>query len=169
MTSSNNRYFILTKQSENRPLAKPGSICYISEYKYSSLTRTCTPTKLPVCFLDTRTMLDYELEFSCMQSLSEEEAKLLQALSTDAERLEWFRERDALQAAQGLTVGTAVTVDEGGERLRGIVRYIGSMTEPSYSCPVQSTFFGIELQVGDFQNCYALPLQGYSIQFSLFV
>ncbi|TNN63930.1 Ubiquitin carboxyl-terminal hydrolase CYLD [Liparis tanakae] len=96
--------------------------------------------------MDPRAMLDYELDFSCMQPLSEEEAELLQALSTDVERLEWFRDRDALRTAQGLTVGTAVTVDEGGERLRGIVRYIGRMTEPSYTCPLPGTFFGIELQ-----------------------
>lgn len=83
-----------------------------------------------------------------MEELSAGEVELLQALPDDAERLEWFRERDALQTALGLTVGTAVTVDEGGKKLRGIIRYIGRLTEPTYSGPISGTFFGIELQVG---------------------
>lgn len=83
-----------------------------------------------------------------MEQLSAEVAELLQALPDDAERLKWFLEGDALRTALGLTVGTAVTVEEGGEELRGIIRYIGRMTEPTSSCPLSGTFFGVELQVG---------------------
>uniref|UniRef100_A0A8C2WSU4 Ubiquitin carboxyl-terminal hydrolase CYLD n=1 Tax=Cyclopterus lumpus TaxID=8103 RepID=A0A8C2WSU4_CYCLU len=149
MTSPNNRYFILTKHPEYRGLANPGSICYIYESMYSSLTGTCLPTKLHVNFVDSRARSACELESSSIQPLSKEEAELLQALSSDVERLEWFREGDALRVARGLSVGTAVTVDEGGERLRGIVRYIGRIRDTSYSCPLTGTFFGIELQGED--------------------
>lgn len=83
-----------------------------------------------------------------MEELSAEEAELLLALSVDAERLKWFKERDALRTAKGLTLGTEVTVEEGGAKLRGILRYIGRLTEPTYSAPLPGTFFGIELQVG---------------------
>lgn len=66
--------------------------------------------------------LDYAIEVSSMEELSPEEAELLQALPDDAERLKWFKEREALKTALGLKVGSAVTVEEGGEKLRGIVR-----------------------------------------------
>ncbi len=84
-----------------------------------------------------------------MEELTAEEAGLLQALPDDAERLKWFRQKDALRAALGLAVGTLVTVDkEGGEELRGTIRSIGRITPPTYSNPLSGTFFGIELQVG---------------------
>lgn len=83
-----------------------------------------------------------------MEELSAEEAELLLAVPEDAERLRWSRDKDALRAALRLTKGTAVTVDEGGQKLRGIIRYIGKLTEPTISCPLTGTFFGIELQVG---------------------
>lgn len=83
-----------------------------------------------------------------MEQLSAEEAELLQALPDDTERLKWFKEKNALQTALGLTKGTPVTVDQGRQELRGIIRYIGTLTEPTFSCPLSGTFFGIELQVG---------------------
>lgn len=82
-----------------------------------------------------------------MQELREEEAKLLLALQDDAERLKWFRQPGALQAALQLDQGAAVTVDEGGEKLRGIVRYVGSLTDRMHPCPLSGRYFGIELQV----------------------
>ncbi|KAK5869500.1 hypothetical protein PBY51_024209 [Eleginops maclovinus] len=74
------------------------------------------------------------------------EAELLQALCEDEERLKWFREGDALKTALGLTVGTPVTVEEGGKKLRGIIRYIGPITD---AFPISGKFFGIELQGED--------------------
>lgn len=84
-----------------------------------------------------------------MEELSAEEAELLLALPDDAERLNWFNERDTLRAALRLTEGTEVTVDEGGDKLRGIIRYKGRLTEPTPSFPLSGTFFGIELQGED--------------------
>lgn len=82
-----------------------------------------------------------------MKPLSEKEAELLLALPDDAERLKWFTDKAALQTALGLTEGTAVIVEEGGEELKGIIRYIGELTTPTYRDPLSGTFFGIELQV----------------------
>ncbi|XP_068581144.1 ubiquitin carboxyl-terminal hydrolase CYLD [Cebidichthys violaceus] len=148
MASTNDLYFIVTRKPEHQGLFTAGCICYTSEHKY----RTCinkSNTKLRVFRLASRTAIDHDIELSCIEKLSAEDAELLQALPEDADRLKWFREGDALRAAGGLTVGTAVLVEEGGERLRGVVRYIGRLAMKSYSCPLPGTFFGIELQGED--------------------
>lgn len=85
---------------------------------------------------------------SCMEQLSADEAELLQALPEDTDRLKWFKEKNALRTAMGLTEGTPVTVDQGKQGLQGIIRFIGRLTEPTFVCPLSGTFFGIELQVG---------------------
>lgn len=104
--------------------------------------------KLPVLFLGPQAQLTYEIEVSELEELSNEEAELLQALPDDAERLKWFRQKDSLRAAMELTEGIVVTVDEAGVQLRGIIRYVGRLTEPTYLSPTSGRFFGIELQVG---------------------
>ncbi|KAL7396546.1 hypothetical protein ABVT39_007562 [Epinephelus coioides] len=150
MTSTGTLYFIITRKPEHPGPINAGRICYIREHRHRlELKISPSPTKLPVFPMDSRSAIDYNLEVSSMEPLSVEEAELLQALPEDAERLKWFRERDALKTAMGLTVGTAVTVDEGGEKLRGIIRYIGQLTQPSYSFPISGRFFGIELQGED--------------------
>ncbi|KAF1385307.1 hypothetical protein PFLUV_G00106380 [Perca fluviatilis] len=151
MTSTKKLYFIITRKPEFPGHISAGRICYISEYKHRSSLRTSSrsPIKLPVFVMGSCSVIDYDLEVSSMEELSAEEAELLLALSEDAERLKWFNERDALRAAKGLAVGTEVTVEEGGGKLRGILRYIGRLTEPTYSAPLSGTFFGIELQGED--------------------
>lgn len=144
MTSSNNLYFILTRKVDDLGHLNPGRICYIYEYKHKSALRRALP-KLPVFVIGSLSMLDYEIEVNSLEELSREEVELLQALPDDAERLKWYKEKDALRTAQGLTVGTAVTVDKGGEKLRGILRYIGGLTESTYSRPLSGTSFGVEL------------------------
>lgn len=84
-----------------------------------------------------------------MKELSAEEAELLQALPEDTERLKWFEERDALQTARSLTMGTEVTVEEDGKKLRGTIRYIGRIAEPAYHDVISGTYFGIELKEPD--------------------
>ncbi|XP_054459070.1 ubiquitin carboxyl-terminal hydrolase CYLD [Anoplopoma fimbria] len=148
MTSTSDLYFIVTRKPEDRGLVNAGRICYISESRHRSLKRSY-PTKLPVFLMGSRTRLDYEIELSYMEQLSAEDAELLQALSEDADRMRWFIEGEALRTALGLAEGTAVTVEEGGDKLRGIVKYIGRLTDKSYSCPLPGTFFGIELQGED--------------------
>uniref|UniRef100_A0A3B4VII5 ubiquitinyl hydrolase 1 n=1 Tax=Seriola dumerili TaxID=41447 RepID=A0A3B4VII5_SERDU len=129
---------------------KAGRICYISEYKYRSELQRCdSPTKLPVYPFNSHTSLNYEIDLNIMTALSAEEAELLLALPEDAERLKWFREGAALQTARGLTKGTPVIVQDGGQDLRGIIRYIGRLTKPKYPYSLSGTFFGIELQGAD--------------------
>uniref|UniRef100_UPI0037E75E0F ubiquitin carboxyl-terminal hydrolase CYLD n=1 Tax=Semicossyphus pulcher TaxID=241346 RepID=UPI0037E75E0F len=150
MASTKYLYFILTRKPEHQTHVNAGCICYISELRHkSTLKISPSPSKLCVFFVGSYSVLDHDVEVSSMEKLSEQEARLLHALSKDTERLKWFKERDALQTALGLSEGTAVTVDEEGEELRGIIRYIGKLTSPEYPCPLAATFFGIELQGED--------------------
>ncbi|XP_071342615.1 ubiquitin carboxyl-terminal hydrolase CYLD [Trachinotus anak] len=150
MTSTDNHYYIVTENSEYLQHIKTGHICYINDFKYKSELRRCkSPSKLQVIPMDSQTSLGYEINMSCLTALSAEEAELLLALPDDAERLKWFREGATLKTAQGLTKGTPVIVQDGGEELRGIIRYIGRLTKPKYPDPLSGTFFGIELQGTD--------------------
>lgn len=103
---------------------------------------------MSVYFADALTPLSYELEVDLLRELSADEAELLQAVSGTAERLKWSVDGGALQAAQQLAVDTAVSVNRDGEKLQGIIRFIGQLTEPTFSSPLSGRFFGIELQVG---------------------
>ncbi|KAM7012277.1 ubiquitin carboxyl-terminal hydrolase CYLD [Tautogolabrus adspersus] len=148
--TSDNMYFILTRQPEYPKHINAGCICYMSVNKHkSTLRKYPSPSKFSVIFVGSRSSLDYEIEVSILEELSEPEAGLLLALSEDAERLKWYKEEKTLQTALGLAEGTAVTVEEEGEELRGIIRYIGGLTKPTYSDPLSGTFFGIELQEAD--------------------
>ncbi|XP_022608837.1 ubiquitin carboxyl-terminal hydrolase CYLD-like [Seriola dumerili] len=150
MTSTDNLYFIIIETPKYPGHIKAGRICYISEYKYRSELQRCdSPTKLPVYPFNSHTSLNYEIDLNIMTALSAEEAELLLALPEDAERLKWFREGAALQTARGLTKGTPVIVQDGGQDLRGIIRYIGRLTKPKYPYSLSGTFFGIELQGAD--------------------
>lgn len=151
MMSENNLYFILTRKPEHRKHISAGGICYTKKSTHrleTEIRPSCLWKKMTVFFLGTQTTLSYEIEVSELEELSKEEAELLQALPDDAERLKWFGQRDSLRAAMELTEGIVVTVDEAGVQLRGIIRYIGRLTEPTYLSPISGRFFGIELQVG---------------------
>ncbi|XP_039985362.1 ubiquitin carboxyl-terminal hydrolase CYLD [Xiphias gladius] len=150
MTSKDSLYFIVTEKPEHPGHIKAGSICHISQYKHRSEVKRCgSPSKLAVTPFGSHTALTYEIDPGHMQALSAEEAALLLALPEDTERLKWLREGAALRAAPGLTEGTSVTVEEGGEELRGVIRYVGRLTRPKYPDPLSGTFFGIELQGAD--------------------
>nr|XP_046246822.1 ubiquitin carboxyl-terminal hydrolase CYLD [Scatophagus argus] len=146
MTSRQYQYFILTKKPDHPTHVNAGRICYKSSHARSLDTVRGTLEKLPVFFVDSTSPLDYNIEVSSLETLSYEEAELLQALSEDAERLKWFRDREALRAALDFTEGVEVTVEEGGEKLRGTIRYTGIRT---YSYPLSGRFFGVELQGED--------------------
>ncbi|XP_008280019.1 ubiquitin carboxyl-terminal hydrolase CYLD [Stegastes partitus] len=153
MASITYHYFIITKKPQYPQYSQhinAGQICYMSDYKLKSqLKISPSPINLRVFIMGSRSQLDYDLEFSSIKELSAKEAELLLALAEDTERLKWFEERDALQTALGLSVGTEVTVEEDGKKLRGTIRYIGGMGE--LICPpgIKGTFFGIELQGAD--------------------
>lgn len=143
--TSENLFFILTRKLDHLSHISAGRICYISKFKNTSMA-SHLKTK-PVQFAGSQTALPYDVEAGSLEELSEAEAELLLALPDDPERLAWFGRRDRLRAASELAVGTAVDVEKGGERLRGIIRYIGRLTEPTYLSPLSGRFFGIELQV----------------------
>lgn len=146
MTSTDYLYFIITTKPEYPGHISAGCICFIREHKYRS-DMSHSPKKLPV-FKASFSQLHYMIDLSCMEQLSADEAELLQALPEDTDRLKWFKEKNTLQTAMGLTKGTPVTVDQEKQGLRGIIRFIGRLTEPPSFCPLSGTFFGIELQVG---------------------
>lgn len=148
MSSKDFLYYIITEKPGYPGHIKAGHICYIPESKYKLASkRSTSSSKLPVTPLGSASGVHYDIDINCMRTLSAEEAELLQALPEDTDRLKWYREKHALRTALDLTVGTDVVVEEEGEELGGIIRYIGRMKEPTYSDPLPGRFFGIELQV----------------------
>lgn len=149
-TATPSSYFIvLRKPKQFLSHIKPGCICY-TDTRSPSASRTRQPTNVSVYLADALSPLSYDVEVGLLQELSIDEAELLQAIKDNPERLKWLTDGDALQAALLLTVDTAVTVDSDGEKLQGVIRFIGRLTEPSFSSPLSGRFFGIELQVGMF-------------------
>lgn len=143
--TSDNRFFILTRKPDQPQHIKPGRICQISK----SRTGSSPPSQktVPVTVVGSLSPLTYHIAEASLEELSRAEAELLLALSDDAERLMFFRQRDRLRAASELSVGEAVLVERGEEQLRGLIRYIGSRTGLDRSSHPSGRFFGVELQV----------------------
>lgn len=146
--TSENLYFILTRKPEHPSHISAGRICYIRKFNSSPSQKTKA-----VMFLGSQTLLSYDIEVGSLEELSEAEAELLLALPDDPERLKWFGRRDCLRAASELSVGMLVDVEKAGERLRGIIRYIGRLKEPTYASPLPGRYFGVELQVRESLLC----------------
>lgn len=142
MTSTNKQYFIVIEKPKYPKNIEAGSICYTFSTKHKSTK------KLSIYLLKALTPLCYDLGLDLLRELSEEEAELLQAVGDNEERLMWSKDGDALRAALLLTEDAAVTVNHEGEKLQGIIRFVGSLRDPTFSCPLSGRFFGIELQVG---------------------
>ncbi|XP_061634044.1 ubiquitin carboxyl-terminal hydrolase CYLD isoform X2 [Phyllopteryx taeniolatus] len=155
MTSTGNQFFIVTETPESPRHYHAGCICYIHEHQQSF----GFPKKLQVLVQRSFIPLYCEVDKSCLEELSADEAGLLLALTDDSERLKWFREKDVLHRALRLSEGTEVVVEEGREKLNGIIRYIGNLSEPVSEEPLKGIFFGIELQgedlgKGNTDGCY---------------
>ncbi|XP_067086424.1 ubiquitin carboxyl-terminal hydrolase CYLD [Osmerus mordax] len=132
-------YYITTDKCKT---ISAGHICYLSENR----TRKKDSNEVPVICID-NSGLDSKMKTSILEEITVKEAELLQALKDNAERLKWFREEAALHTALGLTKDTPVTVEgEKKKKLKGVIRYIGRITDPKYPDPIAGTFFGIELQ-----------------------
>ncbi|KAL1022729.1 hypothetical protein UPYG_G00031580 [Umbra pygmaea] len=123
-----------------------GQICYIEESKYIEKIEIETLKYLPVKLCGHFT--EDNLHVSSLEQISVHEAELLLAVE-DSKRLEYFKERGALDKSLSLTINTAVTVEVDGKWLQGIIRYIGRITDAKYPNPITGTFFGIELQGED--------------------
>lgn len=141
--TSDNQFFIITRKPDHPQHIRPGQICQSSKNEASPPS----PRTVPVTVVGGRSPLTYRVAAASLEELSRAEAELLLALADDAERLACFRRRDRLRAAAELGVGGAVLVERGEERLRGVIRYIGSLTEPAFSPHPSGRFFGVELQV----------------------
>uniref|UniRef100_A0A3B3C7F4 Ubiquitin carboxyl-terminal hydrolase CYLD n=1 Tax=Oryzias melastigma TaxID=30732 RepID=A0A3B3C7F4_ORYME len=148
MTSKNYHYFIVTKKPRSVLTVNPGRLCYMTTQKYNAQQETTKhPKTLSVHAFDSFTNIPKDVEISCLEELSLEDAQLLLAVPDDTERLSMFSDQPAFQAARSLSVGTAVTVKEDGKNLRGVIRYIGKRREPPYPDPISGTYYGVELQV----------------------
>ena len=82
-----------------------------------------------------------ECPTSEVAKLTDSEADLLMAVTSAEERLRIYRERNRLEAAKSLTVGSKVLVKlKNFQRdFRGVIWYMGSL--PTYT----GTMFGVEL------------------------
>ncbi|CAL8271281.1 unnamed protein product [Arctogadus glacialis] len=145
-TKSDVKFFILTKKKYSEHV-QPGSLCYISNYRYESDCINQKRTTTLVTGMGSNR--DEVVLISDMVLLSTKEAELLYALDGNDTRLKWFQEKTALKSAVGLTIDTRVTVKGYKQDLQGIIRYIGPVTEYTYSNTISGTVFGIELQGND--------------------
>ncbi|KAL6458112.1 hypothetical protein MHYP_G00333420 [Metynnis hypsauchen] len=141
---SNNRYFIITATPALYGFIRAGQICYINEDRYSQ--RKKKSDTLPVILFNSA--VDRDLPLEVLELLTQQQAEFLLALETPKERLEGFLLSENLNQAKVLVQGSEVRVEQNGEWLKGVVRYIGRLKEP-ISDPIAGVYFGVELQGED--------------------
>lgn len=88
-----------------------------------------------------------------LHPLTRQESEFLLALESFEERLKAIVHPEALEQAVELTVGSEVRVEQKDEWLRGVLRYIGPLSEPRLLDPIAGVFFGVELQVSSSLFC----------------
>lgn len=144
----NYTYFIITAQTMSYSWIRPGSICYINEKQYSTLKLQKKDTVPVTCV---GSSVHFPLPTDILQPLTRQASQFLLAVDSFEERLKEFARLEALEQAMELSVGSEVTVEQNGEWLKGVVKYIGPLTEPSIlgSSPIVGVFFGVELQVSN--------------------
>ncbi|KAL7832656.1 hypothetical protein SRHO_G00296740 [Serrasalmus rhombeus] len=92
--------------------------------------------------------LDRNVPLEVLEPLTQQQAEYLLALETPKERLEEFIQPKNLKQAEDLVQGCEVRVEQNGEWLKGVVRYIGRLKEPVID-PIAGVYFGVELQGED--------------------
>ncbi|KAJ7986335.1 hypothetical protein DPEC_G00338860 [Dallia pectoralis] len=132
-------YFIVI---ETDTFCSAGQICYIEESEYMDIIKSESLKYLPVCVVGSGQEC---LMVSFLEQVTVLVAELLIAVGEISERVRYFKEREALDEALSLTKDSEVTVEVEGTWLRGVIRYIGRITEPMTSNPITGTYFGIEL------------------------
>ncbi|XP_026789182.3 ubiquitin carboxyl-terminal hydrolase CYLD isoform X1 [Pangasianodon hypophthalmus] len=145
MASRDKAYVILTKASRSVGWVRAGSICYIKENLYS-LNYQKKDTVPVICI---GSSITYNLPLDILQPLSRQKSEFLLAVESCEERLKEFTQSEALDQAMELTVGSEVTVAQNGEWLKGVIRYIGPLSDPGVLDPIAGVFFGVELQGED--------------------
>ncbi|XP_076871017.1 ubiquitin carboxyl-terminal hydrolase CYLD isoform X2 [Brachyhypopomus gauderio] len=146
MASSDKNIYFITIRNTSYSWCRGGRICYTNENRYS-LQNNSKNKDVPVTYVGS--VFEHKLSPDELRELTEEETALLLALGTDDERWKEIELEQCLKGALSLNVGSEVTVELNGEWLKGVVRYIGRLTEPWYGDPIGAVFFGVELQGQD--------------------
>ncbi|KAI5614619.1 ubiquitin carboxyl-terminal hydrolase CYLD-like, partial [Silurus asotus] len=134
-------YFITTAKPLSNGWIQAGSICYMMETLHSTQTDT-----LPVMSIGNIRNMDLPVDI--LHPLTRQEAEFLLALECFEDRLQEIAKPDILEQAVVLSVGSEVTVEQNGELLKGVVRYIGPLLDLKPD-PISGAYFGIELQGED--------------------
>ncbi len=146
-SADKNIYFIITANPPSpNGYINAGEICYIDKQRFNARLKRNDTDILPVVRIGnvSDTLLDKVL----LQPLSRRAAELLMALESNEERLLALKDPVALEKASNLSEGGQVHVEYKGQWLKGVIRYIGSLTSYS-SDPISGVFFGVELQVSN--------------------
>ncbi|KAI4880818.1 hypothetical protein NFI96_031833 [Prochilodus magdalenae] len=141
---SKNVYFIITATTTHYIPIRVGQICHINEDRLSRVR----PMKETIPVIPIGSALDYDLPYKVLNRLTVQQAELLLALETHEDRLKEFMLLTNLDQAVNLVKDSEVTVEQNGEWLKGVVRYIGMLTNPIRD-PIGGVFFGVELQGED--------------------
>lgn len=142
-----NFYYILTDEFPyGSKLFQAGHMCFISERSYMHFISSDTAPKshLRVTMLQDNSTVTVSVEV--LQPLKDREPGFLLAIGNQRERLNCFLERQGLEAAMEAKLGQQVVVNPDLQHFPGIIRYIGRITQATWS-PLSPTFFGVELQV----------------------
>ncbi|XP_051752653.1 ubiquitin carboxyl-terminal hydrolase CYLD isoform X2 [Ctenopharyngodon idella] len=145
MASAENKiYFIITaKPPSPHGYIEAGEICYIDKQRFEARQKRNDTDILPVVRIGlfSDTLLDKVL----LKPLTCRSAQLLLALESNEDRLLALKDHKALEDASNLSKGCQVYVDYKGKWLKGVIRYIGSITT-YISDPITGVVFGVELQ-----------------------
>ncbi|XP_059416220.1 ubiquitin carboxyl-terminal hydrolase CYLD-like isoform X2 [Carassius carassius] len=147
-SADNNIYFIITANppSPNSHI-NAGQICFISKQRFD-LWQKRNDIKIPVVCMGGP--FDVHLNEVLLQQLKPRSAELLLALESNEMRLLALKDPEALKEASNLSEGSQVYVEYNGQWLKGVIRYVGGLSPPSYmSDPIRGVFFGVELQGED--------------------
>ncbi|XP_058634497.1 ubiquitin carboxyl-terminal hydrolase CYLD isoform X2 [Onychostoma macrolepis] len=140
-------YFIITA---NPPppngYIKAGEICFIDKQRFNERQKRNDTHILPVVGMGNS--LDVFLDKVLLQPLSRRSAEFLLAIESNEERLLALNDPEAIEKASNLSEGSWVSVEYDMQWLKGVIRYIGSITSYS-SDPITGVFFGVELQGED--------------------
>ncbi|XP_026879902.2 ubiquitin carboxyl-terminal hydrolase CYLD isoform X2 [Electrophorus electricus] len=145
-SSDKNIYFIITRNPASYKWNKTGRICYINKDKYLRQKKQKATTLRVTCIGD---VYENTLPSDIVQELTQQEAELLLALDKDEARLEEIKLGEQLRHAVSLHIGSEVTVELNAEWLKGVVRYIGRLSDLNHRDPIVGVFFGVELQGQD--------------------
>lgn len=145
MASRDNTYFIITANTISYSWIKAGCICYKTGSLYSQ-----KDTVHVTCIGDT---IGYCLPVDILHPLTQQKSEFLLALESNEERLKEFAKPETLEQAVELTVGSEVLVEQKGEWLKGVVRYIGPLSDRKIPDSGGGVFFGVELLVSNSAVC----------------